>query len=76
MTRLLSSLTVLDEVASVDFRLIMRTTADSTPPGTVAAAGPSRVDNITISGTVVPEPSAGVLGLIAAAFIPLRSRRK
>ena len=72
----LSAVTGLDNAASVNFRLIMRTTADSTPPGTVATAGTSRVDNFTINGTAVPEPSAGLLGLTAVALIPLRRRRK
>lgn len=72
----LSAITGLDNAASVDFRLIMRSTNDAAPPGTVAAGGTSRVDNFTISGTAVPEPSTGLLGLIAAACLPLRRRRK
>ena len=73
----LSAITGLDNAASVDFRLIMRTTDDATPPGTVAATGNSRIDNFTVSGiAMVPEPSTGLLGLIAAACLPLRRRRK
>lgn len=73
----LTALSGLDNAASVDFRLIMRTTDDATPPGTVAATGNSRIDNFTVSGTaMVPEPSTGLLGLIAAACLPLRRRRK
>ena len=69
----LSAVTALDNVASVDFRLIMTTTADAVPPGAVAAAGTDRVDNFTVS--VVPEPAtATLLGLgLAACLIRRRN---
>ena len=54
----LSAITSLDNSAAVDFRLIVRSTADSTPPGTIAASGSSRVDNFTVTASLVPEPSA------------------
>jgi hypothetical protein len=67
----LSAVAGLDNAASVDFRLIMRTTADAQPPGAVAAGGTGRVDNFTISGTAVsavPEPaSLTMFGLTLAA---------
>lgn len=65
----LSALTAVDNAAAVDFRLIMVSTADATPPGTVANTGTSRVDNFEVA--VVPEPSSfalvgfGVLALVA-----------
>ena len=58
----LSSVAALNNAASVDFRLIMATTADATPPGTVATGGTDRVDNFTVA--VVPEPT----GLTLAAL--------
>ena len=72
----LSAITALANASTVDFRLVMRTTADSTPPGAVAAGGTSRVDNFVVTATPVsvPEPSAlaivggfGLLGLFMAA---------
>ncbi len=67
----LSSVTLLNSASSVDFRLIMRTTADSTPPGTVVNTGTDRVDNFQIQASLVPEPSSsaifagfGVLSLV------------
>lgn len=69
----LSAVTALDNAAAVDFRLIMTTTADATPPGTVAATGTDRVDNFTVS--VVPEPaSATLLGLGLAALLVRRRK--
>jgi hypothetical protein len=69
----LSAVTALDNAAAVDFRLIMTTTADAAPPGTVATAGTDRVDNFTVS--VVPEPaSATLLGLGVAALL-IRRRK-
>ncbi len=62
----LSAVTALDNTASVIFRLIQTTTADATPPGTVATGGTDRVDNFTVSGTemaVVPEASTWIAGL-------------
>ncbi len=62
-SRDLSALASLDEVASVYFRV----TAASAPG---SAAGTSRVDNFTVSGTAVPEPSTLVLlGLALPVFI-------
>jgi len=70
-----SAISGLDNAASVTFRLTDRSTTAITG-GTVATGATGRVDNFTISGTAVPEPSTGLLGLIAAACLPLRRRRK
>lgn len=70
-----SSVFALDNVTSVDFRLIMATTADSAPPGTVAAGGTSRVDNFTVTATAVPEPSALALGGLGALALMAYRRR-
>lgn len=61
----LSAVTALDSAASVDFRLIMRTTADAAPPGTVATTGTDRVDNFSVSGTFAPVPEPETYALIA-----------
>jgi hypothetical protein len=57
----LSAVSALDNVTAVDFRLTMRTTADSAPPGAVAVAGTSRVDNFTVTALPVPEPAVGAI---------------
>lgn len=67
----LSAVTAINNQSIVQFRLTMATAADSTPPGTVASTGSSRVDNFTVNA--VPEPStvglavAGGLGLAGIA---------
>jgi hypothetical protein len=65
----LSAIAGLDNQPLVQFRLVMATDADSTPPGTVAAGGTSRVDNFTVIGiSAVPEPSSmALLGLAGAS---------
>jgi hypothetical protein len=69
-----SALSALDG-AAVDFRLVMRSTADSTPPGTVAVAGTSRVDTFTVSGTAIPEPTSALLGGLGVLGLLRRRRR-
>ncbi len=70
----LSGISALNSASAVDFRVIMRTTADSTPPGTVATGGTSRIDNFVVEGTLapVPEPetyaAAVGAGLVGFAF--------
>jgi hypothetical protein len=74
----LSSISALDNAASVVFRLIVRTTADSTPPGTIATAGTSRVDDFKIDATPIPEASEwGVISSIGLlAIFGLRTWRE
>jgi len=74
----LSAITALVNAPTVNFRLIARTTVSANGE-IVAATGTSRVDNFTMSGTAVPEPSSlallgvvGAMGLIWARFARLR----
>jgi len=63
----------MDNQATIYFRVVMLTTV-SANGGTVAAAGTSRVDNVIITGDVVPTPgSAALIGL--AGLIAGRRRR-
>jgi hypothetical protein len=61
----LSGVTSLNNASAVDFRLIMRSTTDSTPPGTVALAGASRIDNFSVEGTLAPVPEPETYALAA-----------
>ncbi len=67
----LSTITALDNAASVEIRLVNLSTT-SANGGTVAATGTSRVDNFT-AFSPVPEPSTAVLailgGLLGFAFL-------
>lgn len=73
----LSSITALDNDATVYFRLVDADTT-SANGGTVASGGTDRVDNFVVSGiAATPEPSSWTLGGIAlatAAFLRLRRR--
>ena len=73
----LSSNTALENMSSVYFRLIDNSTV-SANNGTVAAGGTDRVDNFTVTGTVVPEPGSiillGIAGLLGLASF--KRRRK
>jgi hypothetical protein len=72
----LAAFTALDNAASVDFRFVVRTNNDSTPPGTFALAGTSRFDNVNVTASAVPEPtSAGLLALTGVAGLAFRRRR-
>ena len=55
------AITALDNAATVIFRLVnTSTTSIGTPPaapGIVGTGGTSRVDNFTVSGTLIPPPS-------------------
>ena len=71
----LSSIPAVENQPIVQFRLTMATNADSTPPGTVATGGTSRVDNFTVNA--IPEPSTFALGAIACVgLFGYRLRRK
>jgi len=72
----LSSVTALDNAATVVFRLVDMSTT-SANGGTVAAAGTDRVDNFTVSATPVPEPSTLALGLVGGftCWVALRRKR-
>lgn len=71
----LSAITALDNQPIVQFRVTMATTADSTPPGTVATGGTSRIDNFTVSA--IPEPSSIALGALSCVgLFGYRLRRK
>lgn len=72
----LSSISGLNNAASVAFRLINTTTnAAAAAGGTVAAGGTSRVDNLTVLDNV-PEPTGIVLAMICAACLGLARRVK
>ncbi|MDX1964700.1 MAG: PEP-CTERM sorting domain-containing protein [Pirellulales bacterium] len=67
----LSSVSSIENAATVYFRLISTSTV-SANGGVVAAGGTSRVDNFTVEGTFIPEPSTYVLlgcGLALACWM-------
>lgn len=68
----LSAINSIENLSTVYFRLVQVSTADATPPGTVAAGGTSRVDNVTV--TAIPEPTTALLGLGSIGLL-LRRRR-
>jgi hypothetical protein len=68
----LSSITVLNNVPSVYFRLVDDSTA-SAGLGTVGTAGTDRVDNFTVA--VVPEPASAILGGLCFLVWSLLRRR-
>lgn len=67
----LSSVAALDNAATVYFRVVQNS-AVSANGGTVAAGGTSRVDNIVVEGTLIPEPAS--LALLALGGLMLRRR--
>ncbi|MGA0899005.1 MAG: PEP-CTERM sorting domain-containing protein [Luteolibacter sp.] len=64
----LSSLSSLGAGSSIEFRLYFSDNANNTSPI-------FRVDNVTVNGTVVPEPSSALLGGLGALLL-LRRRRQ
>ncbi len=75
----LSGVSALNNQSTVFFRLIDSSTV-SANGGVVASGGTDRVDNFTVTGTAVPEPSEvfGLLGIGAIGGIAqfARNRRK
>ncbi len=70
----LSSITALNNAATMDF-MLMDDSTTSAGGGIVSTAGTSRVDNFTISIAPVPEPtSVALLGLGAAGLLFWRQR--
>jgi hypothetical protein len=70
----LSSVSALDNDTSIFFRLVSNGT--NSTGGTLATAGTSRVDNVFITGSVIPEPASVGLVSVAAAASMLRRRSK
>lgn len=71
----LSSVTALDNQANIYLRLTNSSTV-AINLGTVATGGTSRVDNVIVSATPVPEPfTLGLAGLALAAAARRRARK-
>lgn len=70
----LSSIAALDNQAVAAFRLVQDSTV-SANGGVVAAGGTSRIDNVTVSGDVIPEPATiALIGLASLGLIAMRRR--
>jgi hypothetical protein len=75
----LASIAALEDAATIVFRLVMRTNADSTPTtgttSTVQTAGTDRVDNVEISGALIPDvnpvplPGSAFVFMFGAAVV-------
>ena len=70
----LSSVTALNNDSSIFFRIV--STGTNSSGGTIATAGTARVDNVFVTGTVIPEPAAVGLVSVAAAASMMRRRPK
>jgi MYXO-CTERM domain-containing protein len=70
----LSGISALDNATTIYFRLTQVGTDSVTTGLAVAPTGFDRLDNVTISGTVVPEPAAALLGAIGLAGLFRRRR--
>lgn len=73
LTQDLSSVSAVDDVAQICIRIVQNSTV-SANGGTVATGGTSRVDNVIISGTEIPEPTT--LALLGLGAIGLIRRRR
>jgi hypothetical protein len=71
----LSSIGAIENVATVYFRLTNTSTV-AVNGSTVAGTGTNRVDNVTISGIAVPEPSSMVLAGLGMLGAVLALRRR
>ena len=71
----LSSIGAIENVATVYFRLTNTSTV-AVNGGTVAGTGTNRVDNVTVTGIAVPEPSSMVLAGLGMLGAVLALRRR
>jgi hypothetical protein len=67
----LSSITALNDAASIYIRVVQNSNV-SANGSTVASGGTSRVDNVIISGSLIPEPAS--LALLALGGLLIRRR--
>jgi hypothetical protein len=74
-TQDLSSITALNNQATVYFRLVDASTV-SANGGTVASAGTDRVDNFTVETGPVPEPATAGIVVLGSVFGLLRRSRR
>lgn len=67
----LSSVTGLNNAATIYFRLLVETTtsANQTTPGTIASGGTSRIDNFTISANRIPTTNGRVPDALPLGFV-------
>lgn len=69
-----STVTALNNDSSIFFRL--KSNGTNSSGGTIATAGTSRIDNVYITGTSIPEPATVGLMSVAAAAAMTRRRSK
>jgi hypothetical protein len=71
----LSSVTALDDQATISFRVSVNSTT-SANGGTVATAGTSRVDNVDVSATLIPEPILAICIIPWGFLVAIRRNRQ
>lgn len=71
----LSSISSLSSISGVYFRLMVAS-SNGINGSAITASGTSRIDNFTITGTPIPEPStyAAIFGAVALAGVAIRRR--